>query len=66
MPKWCVESYPSSLYKFEKTRFGHFVDISGRGQGGPNPCLCIVSVYCHILFLCYLSTDSTSLTPRYM
>ena len=39
MPKWCVESYPSSLYKFEKTRFGHFVLISGRGQGGPNPCL---------------------------
>ena len=39
MPKWCVESYPSSLYKFEKTRFWHFVIISGRGQGGPNPCL---------------------------
>ena len=39
MPKWCVESYPSSLYKFEKTRFWHFVTISGRGQGGPNPCL---------------------------
>ena len=39
MPKWCVESYPSSLYKFEKTRFWHFVLISGRGQGGPNPCL---------------------------
>ena len=44
MPKWCVESYPSSLYKFEKTRFGHFVDISGRGQGGPNPCLVHVCV----------------------
>ena len=42
MPKWCVESYPSSLYKFEKTRFWHFVIISGRGQGGPNPCLCVV------------------------
>ena len=41
MPKWCVESYPSSLYKFEKTRFWHFVIISGRGQGGPNPCLIV-------------------------
>ena len=50
MPKWCVESYPSSLYKFEKTRFGHFVDISGRGQGGPNPCLLlaflVLFMYC--------------------
>ena len=45
MPKWCVESYPSSLYKFEKTRFGHFVDISGRGQGGPNPCLVKASMH---------------------
>ena len=44
MPKWCVESYPSSLYKFEKTRFWHFVIISGRGQGGPNPCLVTESV----------------------
>ena len=44
MPKWCVESYPSSLYKFEKTRFWHFVIISGRGQGGPNPCLLLTYV----------------------
>ena len=45
MSEWCVESYPSSLYKFEKTRFWHFVIISGRGQGGPNPCLPFNAVY---------------------
>ena len=49
MPKWCVESYPSSLYKFEKTRFWHFVIISGRGQGGPNPCLELLALYLSIL-----------------
>ena len=55
MPKWCVESYPSSLYKFEKTRFWHFVIISGRGQGGPNPCLLptpnSVCVYAYIQYV---------------
>ena len=42
MSQWCVESYPSSLYKFEifsKLMFLAFWRNSGRGQGGPNPCL---------------------------
>ena len=51
MPKWCVESYPSSLYKFEKTRFWHFVIISGRGQGGPNPCLLGVGAHTFIWYV---------------
>ena len=45
MSQWCVESYPSSLYKFEifsKLMFLAFWRNSGRGQGGPNPCLAIV------------------------
>ena len=44
MSEWCVESYPSSLYKFEifsKLMFWAFWRNSGRGQGGPNPCLII-------------------------
>ena len=42
MSQWCVESYPSSLYKFEifsKLMFLAFWRNSGRDQGGPNPCL---------------------------
>ena len=39
MSKLCVESYPSSLYKFEKSCFWHFVTNSGCGEGGPSPCL---------------------------
>ena len=44
MSQWCVESYPSSLYKFEifsKLMFLAFWRNSGRDQGGPNPCLVV-------------------------
>ena len=62
MPKWCVESYPSSLYKFEKTRFWHFVLISGRGQGGPNPCLVIeihvVILSCFVIVIIVIGSCS--------
>ena len=46
MSEWCVESYPSSLYKFEifsKLMFLAFWRNSGRDQGGPNPCLSLAS-----------------------
>ena len=48
MSQWCVESYPSSLYKFEifsKLMFLAFWRNSGRDQGGPNPCLVHVTGY---------------------
>ena len=48
MSQWCVESYPSSLYKFEifsKLMFLAFWRNSGRDQGGPNPCLLLASCF---------------------
>ena len=36
MSKLCVESYPSSLYRFEKSCFWPFVLTFGCGKGGGN------------------------------
>ena len=39
MSKLCVESYPSSLYRFEKSCFWPFVLTFGCKKGGPFSCL---------------------------
>ena len=51
MSKLCIESNPSSLYRFEKTHFWPFVLTFCCGKGGPNPCLV---VHVHVMCIMYM------------